>query len=46
MNSNKAIATIIGNIAAAIECEKEGNIPISPNDVITKINQIKNINNP
>jgi len=47
VNSNEVIATIIGNIAAAIECEKEGNIPISPSDVITKINQIKkNINNP
>ena len=28
---------IIGSIAAACECEKDGNIPISPNDILKKI---------
>lgn len=43
VNSNEVISTIIGNIAAGIECEKDGNIPITPNDVINRLNQLKEI---
>ena len=29
---------ILGSFAAAVECEKEGNIPVKPEDVLEKIN--------
>lgn len=34
-------ATIIGSIAAAIECEHDGNIPIRPSDVLGKLDKIE-----
>jgi rfaE bifunctional protein kinase chain/domain len=36
-----AIATILGSMAAACECEVDGNIPISPDDVRRKIDLIE-----
>jgi len=38
---NEAIATILGTMAAACECEREGNIPISTDDVRTKLADIE-----
>ena len=35
-------ATILGSIAAACECEFDGNIPISPDNVRAKINAVEN----
>lgn len=35
------MATIIGSIAAAIECEVEGNIPVRPSHVLGKIDAIE-----
>ena len=35
------IATILGSIAAAIECEKDGNIPVTPEDVLGKIDLVE-----
>jgi len=35
---SEAIATILGAIAAACECEYDGNIPIEASDVVNKIN--------
>jgi rfaE bifunctional protein kinase chain/domain/rfaE bifunctional protein nucleotidyltransferase chain/domain len=35
------IATIIGSIAAALECEIDGNIPVDKNDIIKKIEDIE-----
>lgn len=35
-------ATILGSIAAACECEVDGNIPISPDNVRAKLNAIEN----
>ena len=35
------VASIIGSIAAACECEYDGNIPITPTDIIKKINSIE-----
>lgn len=32
-----AIATILGSISAAVECEHDGNIPVGPDDVRDKI---------
>ena len=34
------IASIVGSIAAAVECEYEANIPVTPNDLVQKIDQI------
>ena len=38
---NLVTAGIIGSIAAACECEIEGNIPIETSDIIKKINEIE-----
>jgi len=38
---NVVLASIIGNLAAACECEKEGNEPIIPRDIIDKILSIE-----
>jgi cytidyltransferase-like protein len=37
VSNSPAEAAIIGSIAAACECEKDGNIPIAPSDVEAKI---------
>ena len=36
-SNNSVIASILGNLAAACECEVEGNIPISRENVLNKI---------
>jgi rfaE bifunctional protein kinase chain/domain len=36
-------ASIIGSIAAAFECEYDGNIPIKPKDVLEKLHRIENL---
>ena len=36
-----AIATILGSIAAACECEVEGNVPITPKDMLGKIDAVE-----
>lgn len=38
---NVAISTIIGSIAAACECERDGNIPIRPEYVMDKIDVLE-----
>jgi rfaE bifunctional protein kinase chain/domain/rfaE bifunctional protein nucleotidyltransferase chain/domain len=35
------IAAILGGIAAAIECEKEGNIPVSPQNILDRIERME-----
>jgi bifunctional ADP-heptose synthase (sugar kinase/adenylyltransferase) len=37
------IATILGSIAAACECECEGNIPITPELVLAKLNSVERV---
>lgn len=37
---SSAIASIVGSVAAACECEVDGNIPIATEDVIKKIHQV------
>lgn len=39
--NNEVIASIIGSIAAACECEIDGNVPIKPTDVLARIDQIE-----
>ena len=35
------ISSILGSVAAACECEKDGNIAIKPEQVITKLSSIE-----
>ena len=37
------ISGIIGSMAAACECEIDGNIPINPSDILRKLNNIEKI---
>ena len=37
---NEAIASILGSMAAACECEFDGNIPIKPSDVLARIDNV------
>jgi bifunctional ADP-heptose synthase (sugar kinase/adenylyltransferase) len=41
VSKNDAIATTLGTVAAACECERDGNIPITPNDVLAKLDKIE-----
>ena len=36
-----AVATIIGSIAAACECELDGNVPVKPSDVAAKLDTVE-----
>ena len=40
---NEVIAAILGNMAAGIECEQEGNIPVTPEMVLHKIDAVEKI---
>jgi sugar/nucleoside kinase (ribokinase family) len=40
-SKSEAQATILGSIAAACECEFDGNIPITPEHVLAKIDAIE-----
>lgn len=40
-DKDPVIATIIGSMAAAAECEADGNIPVRPEDVLAKINAVE-----
>lgn len=40
--NNEVIATILGSIAAACECETDGNNPITPHVVLAKIDEVEN----
>lgn len=38
---NDVLASILGNIAAAIECEHDGNVPVSPDLMLKKIDAVE-----
>lgn len=38
---NEVIAAVLGGIAAAVECEEDGNVPVTPEKVREKINNIE-----
>jgi len=40
-HGNDAIAAILGSVAAACECSYDGNVPITPDDMLGKINSIE-----
>ncbi|MBI3506676.1 MAG: adenylyltransferase/cytidyltransferase family protein [Proteobacteria bacterium] len=42
---NEVIASVLGSLAAAIECEHDGNIPVGPNDVLAKLDHARKLIN-
>jgi len=42
VSGSEAQATVIGSIAAALECERDGNIPIATDDVLARIDEVEN----
>jgi len=42
---NELIASILGSFAAAVECEKDGNIPIGLSDILSKIDIVEGLAN-
>jgi sugar/nucleoside kinase (ribokinase family) len=42
---NSVIASVLGALAAGIECEHEGNIPVSRKDVVDKLYRFERIMN-
>ncbi|CAK0757857.1 ADP-heptose synthase [uncultured Gammaproteobacteria bacterium] len=40
-NRNSIVATILGSMAAACECEFDGNIPVTPSNVLAKIDAVE-----
>lgn len=41
MKEKLPVASILGSLAAAVECELDGNIPVKVNDVLKKLNSLK-----
>jgi len=41
INDNPVIASVLGAMAAACECEIDGNVPIAPSDVLTKVSRFE-----
>ncbi|MEM7190856.1 MAG: ADP-heptose synthase, partial [Pseudomonadota bacterium] len=41
VSGSEAQATVIGAIAAAVECERDGNIPVEAEDVLARIDEIE-----
>jgi hypothetical protein len=42
VTGNDVIGSVLGSLAAAIECEKDGNIPVSPEDMRHKLLLMEN----
>ncbi len=40
---NSVIASVLGSLAAAVECEREGNVPVSHEDVTRKLDHLKQL---
>jgi rfaE bifunctional protein kinase chain/domain/rfaE bifunctional protein nucleotidyltransferase chain/domain len=40
---NEVIASVLGTLSAGVECEKDGNVPVRPSDVIHKLDNIERI---
>ena len=38
---NSVIGSVLGSLAAAVECEHEGNVPVRPKDVIDKLDRFE-----
>jgi rfaE bifunctional protein kinase chain/domain/rfaE bifunctional protein nucleotidyltransferase chain/domain len=42
---NAVIASVLGSLAAAVECEHEGNVPVRPQDVLHKLDRFERLAN-
>jgi len=42
---NTVIASVLGSLAAAVECEHEGNVPVRPKDVIDTLDRFERLMN-
>ena len=40
---NEVIAGILGSFAAAIECERDGNVPVTPQDLLGRIDRVERL---
>ena len=40
---NEVIASVLGSLSAAVECEREGNIPVRPKDVLDKLDRYERL---
>lgn len=40
---NAVIASVLGSFSAAVECEHQGNIPVRPKDVLTKLERYERL---
>jgi rfaE bifunctional protein kinase chain/domain/rfaE bifunctional protein nucleotidyltransferase chain/domain len=38
---SSVVASVLGSLAAAVECEHEGNVPVSPKDVVDKLDRFE-----
>ena len=38
---NSVVASVLGSLSAAVECEHEGNVPVRPKDVIDKLERFE-----
>ena len=39
---SEVVASILGSMAAAVACEHEGNLPVTPEQVLSKLDVIEN----
>jgi len=42
---NEVIASVLGSMAAAVECEIDGNVPVKPSDVLAKLDHAEKLIN-
>jgi len=40
---NDVIAGVLGSFAAAVECERDGNVPVTPQDVLDKLAKVERL---
>lgn len=40
---NEVCAAVLGSLAAAVECEHDGNVPVKPEDVLEKLDRIERL---
>ena len=40
---NDVIASILGSFAAAVECERDGSVPVTPDDMLTKLRAVERL---
>ena len=45
VSGNAVVASVLGSLAAAAECEQEGNVLVEPQDVLSKIDHLERLTN-